>query len=404
MDIRIRQNRFTTSATVYVAAGYDAIGIERRIRGLPPISSSTGSSIQQPAFQKIRVPSYEVRSTNWPQPDSTKPGPLVHKKPDIVDLTAEDSDTDPDTVVGTVGQDENLPMETTDDPPVRVESRSSPLGDLSSSRPDPTSPALTIEGITENEPRIEDQGDIRPDQRYNDNKSSPRNGDELEGLEFAKSTAGDDTGSSSSSDSEDDGPVVAPAIGLPEEDHLTQVLHAPIRYVKQLIQDTPNTQRHERDWRLSRRGESSSGASGESQNHSEGDESGSESASHTRRVGDERQPRRPATGHIVSPGPPRVSGNPLRLAMTSRDGGPAVSVRIPKSDSVKARRLLVPGDTTTPITAVGMRGDVQFIHQAQRYVNTAYIRSISHCIQQSSYRTVFSTGRKIPTENAVCDE
>ncbi|KAJ3551861.1 hypothetical protein NM688_g4467 [Phlebia brevispora] len=46
---------------------------------------------------------------------------------------------------------------------------------------------------------------------------------------------------------------------------------------------------------------------------------------------------------------------------------PGVTITVPKTSYAKGRRLLVPSDTTLPITTVYMRGDLEFINQTRRY-------------------------------------
>lgn len=54
---------------------------------------------------------------------------------------------------------------------------------------------------------------------------------------------------------------------------------------------------------------------------------------------------------------------------------PGFTINVPKAPYARGRRLLVPSDRNLPITAVYMRGDLQFIDQTQRCVPCNY-RSI----------------------------
>lgn len=368
-DIRIRRNPFTTSATVRVAAGYSAIDIERRVRGLPPISSF---AILEPESPKPRIPPYNVCGTDRPQP-GVKSNMLVHDKlePETIDLTAEESDAELGTVATSFLQDEAFSMESVDDPIAQTES----VGHLLRAQLDPISPTLsylTIDAIGGDE--VEGECDVQLDHLSDNAYNVYPAGRTEDEVQTSKSTVDDEQGSPSSSDDEDHELVIVPAITQPKEDDLMQLFYAPIEQVKRCIRGAPDTQRHEYR-RLSREGRPFVHAYGKSRNRFEEDSSDSESTSSsddTNPVGSTRQSRRSAIDRDVSSGSPRVSAS---VTATGDDGSQTFSVCIPRANYVRARRLLVPGDATIPITTVGMRGDLQFIDQTERYANPACIHS-----------------------------
>lgn len=182
-----------------------------------------------------------------------------------------------------------------------------------------------------------------------------------------------------SSDAESDGDLEITVGGAKNStrssiqvDAVDHLLHANISDVKRYIKDTSDRQRQHLHSLSTQQTVLHSGEEGFSSDSDDSSKSDSEVAeslacsiagpSRTRTT-ESRRDKRPDKVPCVGIEPDLHRKG---TASSAVEGG-AVTVTLPKSAFAKGRRLIVPADLASPISAIYMRGDVQFIDQRKWY-------------------------------------
>ena len=341
-----------------VAAGYNVLEFERQLRGMP-------------ARGQANFPASAMNSPT--EPMSTKPaGELEDFKvteklvqPVIIDLVSDESDTE-------VSQGAQHPAAVVDS----TLTNSVGLDEVDTLPFDPVSPALSY--LTIDDPPHDDGAptspeELRPAEQKNRQLTlTPQSSRQL-------SLASYDSDSSDERDHMENSPSLASEF----EGAHAHLLCEDLAAVKRHIRGASSDQRRyfqllsahdksihskfvDQSVEASAEGYASQGDSSPDEEHSSSRRS-STSSQTLASSGIERKPassrrKRKETGlvpHFPRPLSTTVDGAPRTAAVSK-------SVSVPKAPLTKARRALVPGDTSFPIVTVSMRFDVQFIDQTKR--------------------------------------